>query len=245
MSKSKGNVVDPDEIIRKYGADTARLFILFASPPDKDLDWSDSGVEGANRFLHRVWRLVDDRLQEIRGAGEPVRMGGIAAKDRRDLKRKIHFTIDRVTKDIEGERQFNTAVARLMELTNALGAFRPADGTDWSLFREGVETLILCLAPFTPHFCEELWERIGHQGGLVRESWPVADPEALSAETVVVVLQINGKVREQMELPAGLSREELLARVLADPRTAKRIEGKTLVKSVAVPDKLVNLVVRE
>jgi leucyl-tRNA synthetase len=245
MSKSKGNVVDPDEIIKRYGADTARLFILFASPPDKDLDWSDSGVEGANRFLGRVWRLVEDRLEGIRSAGASLPMGSLSEKGRRDLKRRIHYTIGRVTRDIGEERQFNTAVARLMELTNALGSFRPADGVDWALYREGIEALILCLSPFTPHLCEELWERMGHKDMLVRAAWPEADPSALVVDSVSVVLQVNGKVREQFEYPAGLDKEELLRLVLAEPKVRDRLEGKVLVKSVAVPDKLVNLVVKD
>lgn len=244
MSKSKGNVVDPDEIIRRYGADTARLFILFASPPEKDLDWSDKGVEGAHRFLGRVHRLVEDRLEGLRAAGAPLASSDLPRREDRDLKRLIHGTIDRVTRDIRDERQFNTAVARLMELSNALGAFKPADGTAWRVLREGVETLLVCLSPFTPHLCEELWQMLGHQDLLARHPWPQADRTALAAEVVTVVLQVNGKVREQLEMPAGLSREALQEQVLAHEAVAARLAGKEILKVIAVPDKLVNVVVK-
>ena len=245
MSKSIGNVVDPDEIIKRYGADTARLFILFASPPDKSLDWSDKGVEGANRFLNRVWRLVADREDALRNAGRrraPMESLQTAAK--RDLKRLIHSTLDRVTKDIRDERQLNTAVARMMELCNGLVSFKPADTTDWALYREGVEILLLCLAPFCPHICEELWERIGCDGWLANAAWPEVEEGALVADKVTIVLQLNGKVREQFEMEPGLDRDELAKRVLAEDAAKRRLEGKEIVKIVAVPDKLVNVVVK-
>lgn len=245
MSKSKGNVVDPDEIIKKYGADTARLFILFAAPPERDLDWSDQGVEGSHRFLNRVWRLVEDRLSELQSApAEGPSLEALGDRASRDLKRVIHRTIDRVTRDIEEERQFNTAVARLMELANALGDYRPADATQRALFREGVETLLTCLSPFTPHICEELWAMTGHEECLARGIWPQAQPEALVEEAVTVVFQENGKVRERLEVPAGLSAEELQQRVLNHPAVRDRLEGKNVIKVVAVPGKLVNVVVK-
>jgi leucyl-tRNA synthetase len=245
MSKSLGNVVDPKEIIEKYGADTARLFILFASPPEKDLDWSEQGVEGSHRFLRRVWRLVEENLDGLTGTAlEPVPMESLEKKERRDLKRKIHETIQSVTHDIEVERQFNTALARLMELANALSAFSCADDLDWRLFREGVEVLLLCLSPFTPHLCEELWQKVGHSQCLARAAWPEVDPSALVVDRVTVVFQENGKLRERFDLPAGLSREELQERVLADEKVRARLEGKNVVKVIAVPDKLVNVVVK-
>ena len=245
MSKSKGNVVDPDEIIKRYGADTARLFILFASPPDKDLDWSEKGVEGAHRFLKRVWRLVEENAGPLRTAQRrKIPIGNLAEKARRDLKRRIHSTIGSVARDIEKERQFNTAVARLMELSNALGDFTPRDENDWALFREGVETLLLCLSPFTPHICEELWERLGNQGCLAGKPWPDVDAECLEAESVTVVFQVNGKVREKIELQAGLDAEALKERVFSEEAVRKRIEGKDIVRVIAVPDRLVNVVVK-
>lgn len=245
MSKSLGNVVDPNEIIKKYGADTARLFILFASPPEKDLDWSEQGVEGAHRFLRRVWRLVEDNLDRLLpAASDPVAMGDLVCAERRSLKRKIHETIQSVTRDIDVERQFNTALARLMELTNALTAFRATDDVDGRLFREGVEVLLLCLSPVAPHLCEELWQMLGHETCLARESWPGVDSSALVVDGVTVVFQENGKLRERLQFPAGLSKEELEKRVLSDERVRARLEGRSVVKVIAVPDRLVNVVVR-
>jgi leucyl-tRNA synthetase len=244
MSKSLGNVVAPDKIIKKYGADTARLFILFASPPDKSLDWSDKGVEGAHRFLGRVFRLVDDNLSVLVSApAEKIPMRDIKDPGHRALKRLIHSTIDRVTKDIRDERQLNTAVARLMELCNGLSAFSPA-GAGTSLFREGVETLLLCLSPFCPHVCEELWRMLRHDDLLASAKWPAAETEALAADSVTVVLQINGKLREQYSVPPGLSKEALTERVMAEDATKRRLEGLAVVKVIAVPDKLVNIVVK-
>jgi len=245
MSKSKGNVVDPDEIIRKYGADTARLFILFAAPPEKDLDWSDRGVEGSHRFLNRVWRLVEENLEELQKAStKRLRMEDIKDKTARDLKRKIHKTIEDVTRDIEVEKQFNTAVARLMELSNALGAFAPRSQDDWVIFREGVEVLLLCLSPVAPHISEELWSLLGNDKLVCETPWPEVDPSALVEEEVNVVLQINGKVRAQLVVPADLDGESLKKRVLEDPLVAKRLEGKEVVKVIVVPNKLVNVVVK-
>lgn len=245
MSKSLGNVVDLDEIIKKYGADTARLFILFASPPDKSLDWSDKGVEGAHRFLGRVYRLVSDKLPLLESAGSArVPMPAVGGEECRILKRLIHSTIDRVTRDIRDERQFNTAVARLMELCNGLASFSPCGETERAVFREGVESLLLCLAPFCPHICEELWQMMGNSGLLAKAKWPVADRDALTVDSVTVVLQVNGKLREQFKVEPGLSRETLTERVMSEEATKRRIEGMEVVKIIAVPDKLVNIVVK-
>ncbi|NLD05509.1 MAG: leucine--tRNA ligase [Synergistaceae bacterium] len=245
MSKSLGNVVDPDEIINKYGADTARLFILFASPPEKDLDWSERGVEGANRFLQRVWRLVEANLDEVKSAPKVrIPMKDIKAADVRDIKRITHNTLDRVTKDISEERQFNTAVARLMELTNALISFRPKTPDAWAVMREGVETLLSCLSPFAPHITEELWHLIGNETILSVEKWFELDQDSLVEDEVTVVLQINGKVREQFTVKSGMSGEDLQKEILSRPQTQKRIEGKEVIKIIPIPGKLVNIVVK-
>lgn len=245
MSKSLGNVVDPDEIIKRYGADTARLFILFAAPPEKDLDWSESGVEGAHRFLGRVFRLVEQNVEELKkGSGRRVKMSDLSAPAERDMKRTIHSTLDRVTKDIRDERQFNTAVARLMELANALLSFAPKDDKGRAVKREGVETLLCCLSPFAPHITEELWQMLGNGDFLSTHKWFEVDESALVADSATVVLQINGKVREQFEVAAGLSKEELLAEVMGREATKKRLEGREIVKTIAVPGKLVNIVVK-
>ena len=245
MSKSIGNVVDPDEIIKRYGADTARLFILFASPPEKDLDWSERGVEGANRFLGRVYRLVENNIDGLRAAPrDRVAMSGISDTAERDIKRMTHSTLDRVTRDIRDERQFNTAVARLMELTNALAAFKPKDAQAWRIMREAVETLLCCLSPFAPHITEELWHIVGNKTFLSTEKWFEVEKDALVEDSVTIVLQINGKVREQFSVPEGLSKEELEADVMSREETKNRIDGKEIVKVIAVPGRLVNIVVK-
>lgn len=245
MSKSIGNVVDPDEIINKFGADTARLFILFASPPEKDLDWSERGVEGAYRFLGRVWRLVEANIDGIKSASkEHVAMNKITDPAERDIKRITHSTLDRVTRDIRDERQFNTAVARLMELTNALIAFKPKCESGWQIMREGAETLLCCLSPFAPHLTEELWHMIGNDTFLSVEKWFKVDPEALIEDEVTIVLQINGKVREQFNVPAGLSKEELQADIMSRAATLKRLEGIEILKIITIPGKLINIVVK-
>jgi len=246
MSKSLGNVVDPDEIISKYGADTARLFILFAAPPANDLDWSERGVEGAHRFLNRVWRLVEENLAVFSGENGhvPVPMSSLKESRFRDLKRKIHTTIRDVTRDIDLEKQFNTAVARLMELLNALASFRPEDETGCTLLREGLEVLLSSLNPFCPHISEELWQMSGHEEPLAMLPWPACEEEALEADSVTVVVQINGKVREKADFPAGLHEEEMKRRVLELPGVAKRLEGVEIVRIIAVPDRLVNVVVK-
>lgn len=245
MSKSLGNVVDPDVIIQKYGADTARLFILFAAPPEKDLDWSDQGVEGAHRFLKRVWKLVEQNLDGIKNASNKhIPMSDLKETTDRDIKRQIHATLANVTKDIRDEQQFNTAVARLMELANALANFEPQTETSWTVMREAIETLLLCLNPFAPHITEELWHMIGNEDFLSIHPWFAVEESALVQDNVVIVLQINGKVREQFNVKAGLSKDELLADVMARAETQARIAGQTVIKQIAVPGRLVNLVVK-
>lgn len=245
MSKSIGNVVDPDEIINKYGADTARLFILFASPPEKDLDWSEQGVEGAYRFLCRVYRLVENNLETLKMASkDKINMTDIENSESRAIKRIIHSTISRVTHDVSSEYQFNTAVARLMELTNALSSFEPKDSQDFALMREGVESLLSCLSPFAPHITEELWQLIGNDTFLSTSKWLSVDESALVEDFVTIVLQINGKVREQYKVLPNLSKEELEKEVMSREETKKRIEGTTVIKVITVPGRLVNVVVK-
>lgn len=245
MSKSIGNVVDPDEIINKYGADTARLFILFASPPEKDLDWSEQGVEGAYRFLCRVYRLVENNLETLKAASrDKINMADIDGSESRAIKRIIHSTLSRVTQDVSREYQFNTAVARLMELTNALSAFEPKSNQDSALMREGVETLLSCLSPFAPHITEELWHLIGNDTFLSTSKWLSVDESALVEDFVNIVLQINGKVREQYKVLPNLSKEELEKEVMSRDETKKRLEGSTVVKVITVPGRLVNVVVK-
>lgn len=245
MSKSLGNTVDPDEIIGKYGADTARLFILFASPPEKDLDWSDRGVEGAHRFLSRVWRMVESDLENIKNASrEWAPVNDLKDAADRDMKRITHKTLDRVTRDIRDERQFNTAVARLMELNNALSSYKPAGETGRRVKREAVETLLSCLSPYAPHITEELWQMIGNSGCLSVAPWFKVDAEALVESEETIVLQVNGKVREQFKVNAGLAKDGLLSEIMSRQETKKRLEGKEIIKTIVVPGKLVNIVVK-
>ncbi|MBR0151341.1 MAG: class I tRNA ligase family protein, partial [Synergistaceae bacterium] len=244
MSKSLGNTVDPTEMVKKYGADTIRLFILFAAPPNNDLEWSDRNVEGAHRFLNRVWRYVEDNAESLRQHGKILPMSEIKAPSLREFKRKIHTTIDSVTHDITDEKQFNTAIARLMELTNAIYALNDDSPESWELKREAVETLLNCLSPFCPHITEELWQMLGHENMLCLESWPKADESAMVQDSVTVVVQINGKVRGKFERPAGMSKDDLAKSIMSEEFVAGRIAGKEIVKVITVPDKLVNIVVK-
>ncbi|MCL6635335.1 MAG: leucine--tRNA ligase [Peptococcaceae bacterium] len=243
MSKSKGNVVSPEEIIETYGADTARLFILFAAPPERDLEWSDQGVEGCYRFLNRLWRLVAELSPELAAAPERPQSG--LAGVNREMRRLTHRTIKKVTEDIANRFNFNTAVSAIMELVNGLYQFKevPAADRDPAVLREAVEALLLLLAPFAPFITEELWEATGHRESIHRQRWPEYDPEALVEDEITVVVQVNGRVRDRVMLPKGLPSEEMVARVLALPRVRQFTEGKKIEKIVPVPDKLVNIVI--
>ena len=245
MSKSLGNVVDPTEIVNKYGADTVRLFILFAAPPQNDLDWSEQGVEGAHRFLSRVWRYVEDNLQSLKEHGtERVSLGALTDQAQRDFKRKIHHTILSVTRDMDEEKQFNTAIARLMELTNALYTFHPTESVGYRLQREAVDVLLNCLSPFSPHIAEELWQMMGNEELLAGSCWPVPEEDALGADSVTIVVQVNGKVRLKLPMAAGLDEAALRENVMGDPQVREKIAGKEVVKTIVVPDRLVNIVVK-
>lgn len=240
MSKSKGNVVDPDFIISKYGADTARLFSLFAAPPERDLEWSDQGVEGAFRFLHRVWTLVH-RFHDKLGAVPPA--GGEAAGD--PLFRKTHLTIKKVTEDIERQFQFNTAIAAMMELVNEAYDYTAKDVVSEKLpvVRTALEALLQLLAPFAPHIAAELWSGMGKEQHIAGALWPQHDPRAIVATEITLVVQVNGKVRSKLTLPAGLSDKEIEAAALADPKVREYTDGKQPRKVIVVQGKLVNVVV--
>jgi leucyl-tRNA synthetase len=246
MSKSIGNVVDPTEIVNQFGADTVRLFILFAAPPQNDLDWSEQGVEGAHRFLHRVWRVVEDNLKELTGCGtDIIPVSELKNSTQKDFKRKIHATVFHVRKDIWDEKQFNTAVARMMELVNTMYAFKPSNLTEWKLMREAVCVLLNCLFPFCPHISSELWEMLENEVPLDNILIPECDKAALEVDEVTIVVQINGKVRTKLTLPAGLERSELEKQVAEHTDVAFRIKDKEIVKIISVPDKLVNIVVKD
>ncbi|MEJ2519108.1 MAG: leucine--tRNA ligase [Desulfuromonadales bacterium] len=239
MSKSKKNVIDPDGLIKRYGADTARLFTLFAAPPEKDLEWNEQGVEGCSRFLHRVWRLVYDNLALITDAGDVAADLSPAAKT---LRRQVHRTIKKVTEDIDGSFHFNTAIAAVMELVNSISAF-DEKGTAPAVLREAIETVVRLLAPFVPHLCEELWQHLGHAQSLEQTEWPHWDELAMAAETLLIVVQVNGKVRGKVTVPADADDQAVEAAALNDANVARFLEGKSVRKVIIVPGRLVNVVV--
>ncbi len=247
MSKSLKNVVDPNYLIEAYGADTARIFCLFASPPEKDLEWSDQGVDGSFRFLNRTWRIIIDYLEEIRDES-PFACGDTLEGDLKVLRRKTHQTIRKVTSDIEGRFHFNTAISAVMELVNTLYQIpRPASENRlaFSVIREAVETIILLLSPIVPHITEELWMLLGRTEDLADVAWPAFDPTVASEEMITIVIQINGKVRSRINVPADEDGEQIKALARGDEKIAWQIAGKTIIKEVYVPKKLVNIVVRD
>lgn len=244
MSKSKGNVVSPEEIISKYGADTARLFILFAAPPERDLEWSDQGVEGAYRFLNRVWRIAH-RFADAMATDDGIYDADALTKEEREMRRILHVTIRKVTDDIGNRFNFNTAISAIMELVNA--AYNLADKQitiNAGLSREVVSNLLKLLAPFAPHMAEELWSKMIGQGSVHRAQWPVADEAAMVQDEVEIVLQINGKVRDKITVKAALDAKELEVIAMQQSRVQELTAGKTIVKMICVPKKLVNIVVK-
>ncbi|PYN52672.1 MAG: leucine--tRNA ligase [Candidatus Rokuibacteriota bacterium] len=247
MSKSKGNVVSDDDIREKYGADTGRLFELFAAPPEKDLEWNDQGIEGASRFLNRVWRFVLAHLDELRSA--PSAASPHPSLDiGRAFRRTIHATIQRVTDDIEHDFHFNTAISAIMELVNALYAFDTASldrvpaGERGRLLREAVETVLLLLGPFCPHVTEELWSQLGHATSLFKQPWPSADAEALRRNEVTVVVQVDGKVRGRLTVDVDAAEERVRQLALGDEKVRPWVASRRVAKVVVVPNRLVNIV---
>jgi leucyl-tRNA synthetase len=260
MSKSKGNVVDPDDMLSKYGADALRLYVMFVAPPEKEVEWSDSGLEGSFRFLLRVWRLVDHWAETIGGEGIPS-CGDDCTEAERALRRKTHDTIRRVTSDIEDRMHLNTAVSSLMELVNELYSFsegtvhgaptrkpKPLGGVERmpsiAALREAIDALVLMLSPFAPHTAEEMWQRLGHAESLVRAQWPTFDPAVAKAAELVVPVQVNGKLRARLTVPASTSDDELKELALIDSTVRHHIVGKTILKVFVAKGPLVSLVVQ-
>jgi leucyl-tRNA synthetase len=246
MAKSKGNVVDPEHMIAQYGTDTTRLFLLFASPPEKDLEWSDQGVAGSARFLHRLWNLVQDLLPELKDVepykGEGTELSGEFA----EFRHKVHATIKKVTEDIEDSFHFNTAIAAVMELVNAfyLAAENlPRDEAALRVFREAVEAILLLVSPMVPHIAEELWQALGQPTLLSEVPWPQPQAEALAVSTLTVVVQVNGKVRSRLTVPAAATETDIENLALADPVIAKWLKGQPPKKVILARRKLVNIVV--
>jgi leucyl-tRNA synthetase len=259
MSKSKGNVVDPDDMIERYGADALRLYVMFVAPPEKEVEWSDAGLEGSFRFLMRVWRLVDHWCETIGGEGIPA-CGDDCTDAERALRRKTHETIRRVTGDVEERMHLNTAVSSLMELVNELYAFSegtahgapsraeaPAGRVEraqtLAVLREAIDALVVMISPFAPHMAEELWQNLGHVGGLEKAAWPSFDANVAKAAEVVVPVQVNGKLRGRITAPAGASDDQLRDLALADPAVRAYTDGKTIRKVVIGKGPLVSVVV--
>ncbi|TAN43889.1 MAG: leucine--tRNA ligase [Nitrospirae bacterium] len=242
MSKSKKNVIDPDALVKRYGADTMRLFSLFAAPPERDLEWSDQGVEGAYRFLHKIWGLVFRCRQDILRGREIASQNGHSPLIA-PLLRKTHRTIKKVTSDIEKDYHFNTAIAAMMELVNEMSSFKSEKDEEKAMFYMAVQNLILMLFPFAPHFAEELWSEIGETRGIYRHAWPEWDEEFAKEEEVELVVQVNGKLRAKLLVPAGLSDEEAKDKALNDAKIKEVTEGKNIKKVIIVKGSLVNIVV--
>jgi len=270
MSKSKGNVVSPEEMIERYGADSCRLFIMFASPPERDLEWSDAGIEGSYRFINRFYRMMTGALPTIHHARSllPVQSGNTASmmgalteaevaeglslaaltEEEKALRRFVHSMVKRITSDLHDRFAFNTAISGLMELTNALYTFRDKVGDQPGynplVVAEAVQKAVLMIAPFCPHLAEELWSRLGYRTSVHLESWPTYDEEVARAETVEIVVQINGKVRDRIEVPAGITATEMEQLAMTMPKVLALVDGKQIVKVIPVPGKLVNIVVK-
>jgi leucyl-tRNA synthetase len=248
MSKSKGNVVSPDDMVTRYGADATRMYALFAAPPDRDLDWQEDGVAGVSRFLARVWRLVTKHAAFAQSGSSETPNGG-AAPTGLSLKllRKLHQTIAKITLDFEGRWHFNTCVAAIMELVNDLQAADaqlaagevPAPAM-WELMR----SLVLLLAPFAPYLAAELWEELGGEGAVLRQPWPKSDPGLAKEDEIEIPVQINGKLITVVRVPAGADVKTIEAAALADEKVQSRSAGKTVAKVIVVPGRAVNLVVK-
>jgi leucyl-tRNA synthetase len=250
MSKSKGNVVDPTEMCAKYGADTVRLYMLFAAPPEKDLDWSDAGIEGAARFLAKVYRLVSKHADNLRGvqalSSDGDAQGHFTAEER-SILRKAHQTLRHVTEDMEGRWHFNTDVALCMELVNELtelqgaveaGKVRP------ETHKAVLDLLVMMLSLFAPHIADELWEGLGHAEPMLRVPWPAFDRELAAEDELEMPVQVNGKLRARIRVAVSASEEEILARAQAEEKVIQHLAGKEIVKVVLVPQKLINIVAR-
>ncbi len=240
MSKSVGNVVSPEEIVGKYGADTARLFILFTAPPEKDLAWSDQGVEGSYRFLKRVWAIVG-RYLELKRTDTPA-----LNEEEKKLRRRLHQTIAKVTEDLDGKFNFNTAISSIMELVNAMYLYvEKYDSIHDGFAKELTRNLLILLAPFVPHITEELWQHLDEEEKSVHDAkWPEADQEALREDEAELAVQVNGKVRATITVPMDMAKDDIAAKAKALPELAKYLDGKTIVKCIVVPQRIVNIVVK-
>ncbi len=244
MSKSKGNTVDPQEMIAKYGADTVRLFILFAAPPTQDLEWSDSGLEGSYRFVNKIYRLVSNFISEAQSHTVASLNIDTLTKAQKDIRQKTHQTLSKITDDMSRRHSFNTAIAALMELSNALAKFTATDEQSMAVRRESIDITIKSLSPITPHICHYLWNALGNEAAIINEAWPKVDETALVQDEVQIVVQVNGKLRAKLMLSADMDKAQVESQALTDENVAKFTEGKNVVKVIVVPNKLVNIVVK-
>lgn len=244
MSKSIGNVVSPEEIQNKYGADTARLFILFAAPPQKELEWSDKGVEGCYRFLNRVYRMVYEYIETMRNIDCDNSDISVKTDNDKELNYILNNTIRKVTSDISERLNFNTAIASIMELVNEMYKYRQYDDFNLSLYGDAIEKLIILLNPFTPHITEELYEKIGHKKRIYETSWPSYDESALIKDEIEIIVQINGKLRDKLVIPKNSTKEMMKETAMTSDKIKPLIDGKNIIKVITVPEKLVNIVVK-
>jgi leucyl-tRNA synthetase len=244
MSKSKGNVVSPDELIQNYGADTLRLYTLFIGPPEKDAEWSDRGIEGASRFLRKLWRRVYDARELLEAStGLTCDIESMEALER-DLYRKLHETIDHVTRDVEGAFHFNSAIAQIMELANAMDDSRVSpDSSEQhrAVYRACSLAVLQLLAPFAPHIAEELWQILGKEPSVLQAGWPKLNQDALTRQELELVVQINGKVRDHITVPADMASDRIEALAMEAPGVKRNLEGLEVRKVIVVPGKLVNI----
>ena len=242
MSKSLGNVVSPEDILDRFGADTARLFILFAAPPEKELDWSDRGVEGSFRFISRVWRLVYEFVSQKKLLFDDIKIKN--AYDAQ-LNYVLNNSIKKITEDVDGRFSFNTSISSIMELVNELYKYKELDDVNTALASDAVRKIILLLSPFAPHICEEMWEAIGQEGRVYEQVWPEFDESALNRKMTEIVVQINGKIKTKIEMEAGRGREEIEASVMENEKVMEMVKSCDIVKTIVVPDKLVNIVIKK
>ncbi len=244
MSKSKGNTVDPAQMIEKYGADTVRLFILFAAPPTQDLEWSDSGLEGAYRFINKIYRLVENFIQDLNNAPiKPLELHKLS-KQQKNIRQKTHQTLQKITDDFQRRHTFNTAIASLMELSNALAKFHQTDAQSLSVKAESIHIILKTLSPIAPHICHHLWAKLGHQNAIINELWPSIDKNALAQDEVQIVVQVNGKLRAKIMVENNLDKFALENIALTNANIQKFITNKTIIKTIVIVNKLVNIVVK-
>jgi leucyl-tRNA synthetase len=240
MSKSKNNGVDPQKLVEEFGADTARLFTMFAAPPEQTLEWSDEGVQGAHRFMKRLWRSV---YEHVSGGAAPALVVTELNAAQKDIRRLAHQTLNKVTDDIQRRRVFNTAIAAVMELMNAIGKFNDSSTQGRAVVQEALEIVVLTLSPIVPHACHALWHELGHRNAIIDQAWPKADPAALVQDTLEIVVQVNGKLRGRVNIAAKASEDEARAAALADDNVKKWVEDKPVRKFIYVPGKLINVVI--